>query len=85
MGIPPHYKVCSSGEEETPQHCLLDCPMAQKAWKAFKRIWNHRDLAITWSFVLLGEATAELDDDTPGLFTYNTGGFTYPRQPLDIF
>jgi hypothetical protein len=38
MGIPPHCKVCSSGAEETPQHYLLDCPTAQIAWKAFKRI-----------------------------------------------
>jgi hypothetical protein len=63
--------------------------MAQKAWKAFKRIWNeweiHCDLAITWSFVLLGEAVAKLDDDAPGLLAYNAGGFTYPQQPLDSF
>jgi hypothetical protein len=89
MGIPPNCKVCNSGTEETPQHCLLDCPMAQKAWKAFKRIWSewktHRNLEITWPFALLGEAAVKLDDDTPGLLAYNAGGFTYTRQPLDIF
>jgi hypothetical protein len=63
--------------------------MAQKAWNAFKRIWrdwkSNRDLEITWPFALIGEATAELDDDTPGLLAYNPGGYTYTRQPLDIF
>jgi hypothetical protein len=62
--------------------------MAQNAWKAFKRIWSkwkiHRDLAITWSFVLLSEVTVELDDDILGLLAYNAGRFTYPRQPLDV-
>jgi hypothetical protein len=63
--------------------------MAQKAWKAFKRIWTEwktrRNLEVTWPFALLGEATVELDDDTPGHLAYNTGGYTYARQPLDIF
>jgi hypothetical protein len=63
--------------------------MAQKAWKAFERIWSewktHRNLEITWPFALLGEAAVELDDDTPGLLTYNARGFTYTRQSLDIF
>jgi hypothetical protein len=89
MGIPPNCKVCNLDAKETPQHCLLDYPMAQKAWKAFKRIWNewktHRNLEITWPFALLGEAVVELDDDTPGLLAYNAGGYTYTRQPLDIF
>jgi hypothetical protein len=89
MGIPPHSKVCNSGAEETPQHCLLDCPMAQNTWKAFKRIWSewktYRNLEITWPFVLLGEVVAELDDDTPGLLAYNAGGYTYTWQPLNIF
>jgi hypothetical protein len=26
----------------------------------------------------------EQKDDPPGLLAYHTGGFTYPRQPLDI-
>jgi hypothetical protein len=88
MGIPPHCKVCNSGAEETPQHCLLDCPMAQTAWKAFKSIlneWNiHRDLTTSWPFALLGKASMELEDDPPGLLAYHTDGFMYPRQPLDI-
>jgi hypothetical protein len=89
MGIPPNCKVCNSGAEETPQHCLLDCPMAQKAWKAYKRIWTEwntrRNLEVTWPFALLREATVELEDDTPGYLAYNAGGYTYTRQPLDIF
>jgi hypothetical protein len=35
--------------------------------------------------VLLGKVATELDDDTPGLLAYNVGGYTYTRQPLDIF
>jgi len=34
--------------------------------------------------MLLGEAANENEDDPPGLLAYHTGGFTYPRQPLDI-
>jgi hypothetical protein len=89
MDIPPNCKVCNLGVEETPQHCLLECPMAQKAWNAFKRIWSdwksNRDLEITWPFTFINEAVAELDDDTPGLLAYNPGGYTYIWQPLNIF
>ncbi len=62
--------------------------MAQRAWDAFKRIWSKwhtpYDLEITWPFVLLGEATIEQVDDPPRHLAYHVGGFTYPRQPLDI-
>jgi hypothetical protein len=40
MGISPTCKTCSSGAPESPQHCLLDCPSAQRAWGAFKRVWE---------------------------------------------
>ncbi len=43
------------------------------------------DIEINWPFALLGEATIERDDDPPGLLAYHAGGFTYLRQPLDIF
>jgi len=88
MGIAPQCKVCDSNAEESPQHCLLECPKAQHAWEAFKRIWDEwqapHDIAITWPFVLLGEATMEREDNPPGLLAYHTGGFTYPKQPLDF-
>ncbi len=88
MGLPSLCKVCDDNKEESPQHCLLECPMAQRAWEAYKRIWSEwqapHDLEITWPFVLLGETVIEQDDDPPGLLAYHTGGFTYPRQPLDI-
>jgi hypothetical protein len=62
--------------------------MAQRAWMAFKRIWvkwkTPHDLEVTWPFALLGEAVIEREDDPPGILAYHTGGFTYPRQPLDI-
>jgi hypothetical protein len=41
-------------------------------------------MVITWPFALLGEATIEHDNDPPELLAYHIGGFTYPRQPLDI-
>jgi len=85
MDIPPNCKVCNLGTEETPQHCLLECPMAQKAWNAFKHIWSdwksNYDLEITWPFALIDEATAELNDDTPGLLAYNPGGYTTLGNP----
>ncbi len=88
MGIDPLCKVCDLNTEESPQHCLFECSMAQRAWKAYKRIWDEwqtpHDIAITWPFILLGETTIEHDDDPPGLLAYHIGGFTYPRQPLDI-
>jgi len=88
MGIAPQCKVCDFNAEESPQHCLLECPMAQRAWEVFKRIWDEwqapQDIAITWPFVLLGEATMEREEDPLGLLAYHTSGFTYPRQPLDI-
>ncbi len=80
--------MSDSGAEESPQHCLLECPMAQRAWEAYKKIWDEwkapEDIAISWPFILLGEAATEREDDPPGLLAYHTNGFTYPRQPLDI-
>jgi len=88
MGIPPQCKVCNLGHIESPKHCLLECPMAQRAWEAYKKIWNEwkapDDIVTSWLFVLLGEAATEREDDSPELLAYHTGGFTYPRQPLDI-
>jgi len=40
MGIPPYCKVCDSRVEKSSQHCLFECPMAQRAWEAYKRIWE---------------------------------------------
>jgi len=88
MGIAPACKIYNSNAEESPQHCLLECPMARRAWEAYKKIWDEwqmpHDIEINWPFALLGEATIERDDDPPGLLTYYTGDFTYLRQPLDI-
>ncbi len=75
MGIPPHCKICDCNEEESPQHCLLECPRALEAWEAYKRIWKEweapEELDITWPFVLLGEGSSEsghshLDHSQPG-------------------
>ncbi len=30
MGIPPTCNTCDTGTPESPQHCLLDCPPAQR-------------------------------------------------------
>jgi hypothetical protein len=60
MGIPPQCKVCDSGIKESPQHCLLECSMAQRAWEAYKKIWEEwkapAGLTFSWPFALLGEA-----------------------------
>jgi hypothetical protein len=81
MGLPSLCKVCDDNNEESPQHSLLECPMAQRIWTKWQ---TPHDLEITWPFALLGEAVIEQEDDAPGLLAYHTGGFTYPRQPLDI-
>jgi hypothetical protein len=73
---------------ESPQHCLLECQAALDAWKAYKRVWDNWEapvgLDISWPFILLGEQALETEDDTPGQLAYHAGGFTYPRQPLDL-
>jgi hypothetical protein len=88
MGLPSQCKVCDSNTEESPQHYFLECPMAQRAWEVFRRIWTEwqvpHNLEITWPFALLGEAVVEQEDDPPGLLAYHTDGFTYPSQPLNI-
>jgi hypothetical protein len=62
--------------------------MAQRAWEAYKKIWNEwkapDDIVTSWPFMLLGEAATKRKDDPPELLTYHTDDFTYPRQPLDI-
>ncbi len=62
--------------------------MVQRAWEAYKRIcedWKvPEDIALSWPFILLGEPVTEREDDPLGLLAYHAGGFTYPRQPLDI-
>jgi hypothetical protein len=60
---------------------MLECPMAQLAWEAFKRIWEEwkvpEDTALSWPFILLGEVATEQKDDLPELLAYHIGGFTY--------
>ncbi len=88
MGIQPPCKGCEQGLPESTQHCLMDCLLAQLAWKAFLQVWEEWEapnrLVITWPFVLLGEAVFEEDDDPSDLHCYHTRGFSYRRQPLGI-
>jgi len=88
MGLQATCKGCNQGLPEFVQHCLLDCPPAQKAWSAFRSTWDVWEapdrLSITWPFILLGEAVFEEEDNPPNLQRYHTGGFSYQRQPLDI-
>jgi hypothetical protein len=73
MGISPSYKVCRTEASETPQHCLFDCPVAKRAWEAFRTIWlkwgTPKEITPTWPFILLGEDASlyECEDDLPGL------------------
>ncbi len=87
IGLPSQCKVCDSNLKESTQQ-LLNCPMARSAWEAFKRVWTEwqapHELEITWPFALLGEVAMEQEDDPPGTLAYHSGGFTYPRQALDI-
>ncbi len=88
MGLQATCKGCDQGPPESAQHCLLDCIPAQQAWNAFLRVWGEWEapnrLSITLPFILLGEAVFEEGDDPPNLQRYQTGGFSYRRQPLDI-
>jgi len=47
MGIDPICKVCDTNQVESPTHCLLECPKAQRAWDAFKEVWKERRLTST--------------------------------------
>ncbi len=88
MGILPTCKVCTEEAPESPQHCLLECPLAKRAWEAFFHIWEKwgapNDITLSWPFIMLGEAVFEREDDPPGIQGYHVGGFSYIRQPLDI-
>jgi len=88
MGIPLHCKICDCNKEESPHHCLLECPRALEAWEVYKRIWKEwedpKELDITWPSILLEEPVLKREDDPPGHLAYHTGGFTYPRQLFDI-
>jgi len=88
MGIDPLCKVCNTNQVESPIHCLLECPKAQRAWGAFREVWKEwqalADVNICWPFVLLGEAVNEREEDLLNLLAYHKGGFSYLRQPLDI-
>jgi hypothetical protein len=44
MGIPAPCKGCDQGCLESTQHCFMDCPPAQLAWKAFMRIWEEWEM-----------------------------------------
>jgi hypothetical protein len=83
MGISPSYKVCSTETLETSQHCLLECPLAKCAWKAFQDVWQKwgapDDATPSWPFILLGEAVFEREDDPPSFQGYHIGGYSYIR------
>ncbi len=60
MGILPTCKVCTKEALESPQHCLLECSLAKRAWEAFFHIWQKwgapNDITLSWPFIMLGEA-----------------------------
>jgi hypothetical protein len=39
-GSSPTCKVCTEEVLESPQHWLLECPLANWAWEAFYYIWQ---------------------------------------------
>jgi hypothetical protein len=89
MGISPSCKVCGTEALETPQHYLLNCLVAKRAWEAFRTVWLKwgapREVTPTWPFILFGKAIYEGEDNLPSLQGYHVEGFCYNRQPLDIF
>jgi hypothetical protein len=68
-GHPPHVQGLHRGGPESPQHCLLECPLAQRALEAFYYIWQKwgtsNDVTLCWPFVMLGETVFERKDDPP--------------------
>jgi hypothetical protein len=70
MGILPTCKVYTEEAPESPQHCLLECPLAKWAWEAFFHIWQKwgapNDITLSWPFIMLGEAVFEREDDPLG-------------------
>jgi len=86
MGISPSCKVCGTGIPESPQHCLFECPLAKRAWEAFKAVWQKwrvpSEVTPSWPFILLGEAVFEREDDPPGFQGYHMGASPTPSSPL---
>ncbi len=84
MGILPTCKVCMEEAPESPQHCLLECPLAKRAWEAFYYVWQKwgapNDVTLSWPFVMLGEAVFEREDDLPSVQGYHVGGFSYIKK-----
>ncbi len=70
MGILPTCKVCTEEAPESPQHRLLECPLAKRAWEAFCYVWQKwgapNDVTLSQSFIMLDEAIFEREHDTPG-------------------
>ncbi len=88
MGILPMCKVCTKEAPESPQHRLLECPLAKQAWETFYYVWHKwealNDVILFWPFVMLGEVVFEKEDDLLGVQKYHVRGFSYIKQPFDI-
>jgi hypothetical protein len=69
MGILPTCKVCREEALESPQHCLLECPLAKQASETFYHIWQKwgapNDITLSWPFVMLGEIVFKRENDPP--------------------
>ncbi len=70
MGILPTCTVCMEEAPESPQHYLLECPLAKRAWEAFYYIWHKwgapNEVTLSWPFIMLGETVFEKEDAFPG-------------------
>ncbi len=66
-GDPPTCKVCTEEALESLQHCLIECPLAKRAWEAFFHIWEKwvapNDITLSWPFIMLGEEASPISDN----------------------
>ncbi len=88
MGIPPYCKVCDSGVEESPQHCLSSVPWCNvlgKLTREFVKTGKRPRISPSPGHSSYSGSLSPNERTTlSGSLAYYAGGFTYPRQPLDI-
>jgi len=89
MGILPTCKVCTEEALESPQHYLLVCPLAKRAWEAFYYVWQKWG-ARPMASLSPGHSPCWVKPSSkekmplPGVQGHHVRGFSYIKQLLDI-